>query len=116
MKNLLILLSAISIPAFAEVSDKIASIPELWLQGAIGGAVLYFLVRWSIWFGILALLVVAFLGAVSYETLQDPFVGGAVLREQGTQYVVASYGSATLMAVGVLLGATINYRRKHRDT
>lgn len=50
MKGELFLLMALSSPAvYAEVSDKIATVPELWAQGVVAVVLALLLARWKIW-------------------------------------------------------------------
>jgi len=97
---------------FAEVSDKVPSIQQLWLQGIMVALVLSILVRFSYWFFIVAALIVIFFGITSYETIADPYVGPAILKEQGTAYVVALFGSVVLMILGILAGWFLNYKKR----
>lgn len=97
---------------FAEVSDKMATISELWLQGLIVGAILFALVRWSHWYSVLAAVVVIFFFIASQKTFTDPYIGPAIMQEQGNRYKVASYGSVCLMLFGILSGLFINRRRR----
>ena len=102
-------------PVYAEVSDKMASISHLWIQGFVGAIILFVLIRWSIWFSILGVVIVFLFSVISYQTLSDPFVGTAIIKEQGTPYIFATYGSVLLMAVGCLAGLILNRKRnKHR--
>ena len=90
--KILLALMTMPVAVHAEVSDKMATIPQLRMQGIIVAVVLLAMVRWSAWFSILAFAVIAFFGAATYETFADPYVGPAILNEQGIPYVVSSYG------------------------
>ena len=116
MRLILVALSTFPVSALAEVSDKMATIPQLWVQGAIGSLALLLLVRLSRWFALPGAAVVAFLGIGSYETFADPFVGPAILHEQGTPYLASSYGSVALMAAGLIVGFAPNRRRRTNGT
>jgi hypothetical protein len=111
-----IILLAMPVAAHAEVSDKMATIPQLWMQGIIIAVVLLALVRWSVWFSILAFAVISFFGAATYDTFADPYVGPAILNEQGIPYVASSYGSVLLMFVGWLVGIWFNRRKQKNGT
>ena len=116
MKLILFILILFLTPAYAEVSDKMSTIPDLWLQGFVVGFVLLILIRWSIYFSILGILVTLFFGVVSYETFFDPFVGPAILKEQGAPYVISSYGSTFVIFLGLIGGIYLNrVKRKKRD-
>ncbi|WP_444886891.1 hypothetical protein [Microbulbifer sp. JMSA008] len=110
MKYIVPLLSLFPLPALAEVSDKMTSIPVMWAQGAVGAIILMFLIRRFIWASVLGFLVVAFFTYASYATFDNPHIGPAIIKEQGTPYIVAAYGSAALMAVGLCWGIFLNRR------
>ena len=105
-------------PALAEVSDKIPTIPSLWLQGLLIGIVGFVLSRMWLRVG-LALLPVSLIlawGAVAIIT--DPYVGPAAIAEQGAAYAIAVWGSVVIQVAlhgcGLLLGWR-NYRRHHES-
>ena len=98
-------------PALAEVSDKMPTITQLWLQGLIGAILLLLLIRRFIWASILGFCVVPFFAFASYDMLADPFVGPAIMKEQGTSYIVSAYGSVVLMFAGLAVGIYLNLKR-----
>ena len=108
MKFKIFLLLLVSEPAFAEVSDKMATMSQLWMQGVIVGSVLLLLIWWSRWFAILGIPVAMFFGLASYSTFSDPYVGPAIINEQGIPYIISSYGSSALIFIGVIVGVLLN--------
>ena len=88
----------------AEVSDKMATQSGLWLSGFIAGALLAVFIRWSRWANIIGLPLIALFFYFAYDTLAQPDIGPAIIREQGAPYIVALYGSAVLVLVGLLVG------------
>ena len=106
----------LSSPALAEVSDKVMSIPQLWTYGIIGSVILFTLIRYSAWFVVLGLVVVLFFCLVSHQTIADPFVGPAIVKEQGNNYIVASYGSVILMVLSSIVGVFANIKRRRNAT
>ncbi len=78
--------------------------------------ILLVLIRWSIWFSVLGVITILLFSVISYQTLSDPCVGPAIIKEQGMPYIFASYGSVLLMAVGFFAGLTLNRRRNKHGT
>jgi len=94
--------------ASAEVSDKIATMSELWLQSLIFGIPIFLLTAWRKGFLFLGILLTVFFAYAAYATLSDPHVGVAIIREQGTSYVIASYSAAVIIAFCTVLGLVKN--------
>ena len=78
--------------AFAEVSDKMPSITRIWIEGAIVGVIGFFLARYRIWAGLIFGLVTFFFCIGTYDLTSDPYVGPAIIAEQGKPYLFASTG------------------------
>jgi hypothetical protein len=109
MKKLLTFTALIiSFGAVAEVSDKMATIPELWLQGFLFGVPVYFLTAWRKGFLILGVLLTVFFAYAAYATLSDPYVGVGIIKEQGTPYIIASYSAAAIIVLCSALGLIKN--------
>ena len=107
-------LAMVLIPeAHAEVSDKMPTIAELWIQGAIIGAALFFAARWKVWLAVISLTVAVLLAYGAYDLVNDPYIGPAIRAEQGARYVAAAYGSGIIPVGAVILGLCLAYRRKH---
>ncbi|WP_133406889.1 hypothetical protein [Parashewanella tropica] len=104
----IILLLVIAFDVSAEVSDKMPTITELWLHGVIFGIPTYLLIAWRKKFLILGILLTCFFATSSYETLNDPHVGVAVINEQGTPYIFASYSASVIIALCSVLGLIKN--------
>jgi hypothetical protein len=107
---------ATALPAFAEVSDKMPSIWQLWLQGGVIAVLLFALGRIRLWTAAIAVAVAFFIAFGSYDMVNDEHVGRAVRAEQGTPYVAAAYGSAALCIVAgaaAVVGA-LRARRSRR--
>jgi hypothetical protein len=115
MKRMLVIPLFAPFPALAEVSDKMATIPQLWVQGLLSALILLVLVRASAWWIIPGVLAVAFFVYGAYSTFADPFMGQAVFHEQGIPYIVSAYGSAAVMGAGALVGLILNRKRWRRQ-
>ena len=108
MKFLFTALLLTPITAQAEVSDKVPSVFELWGFASIAAVVLALTIqryRAAILAGVVVFIVYCF---VILELVTDPFVGPAVIEEQGNSYLVASYGSIALIGLGVVAGWILN--------
>ena len=102
-----VLLALSASPALAEVSDKIPSLANLWLWAA-GFTLAALLLAWRRPVAGLAVVPFAAFWAWSgHEMLSDPWVGPAILREQGRAYVQAVYWSAAAGVTGPLLVAAL---------
>jgi len=101
-------LLTLSFSAAAEVSDKMASQPGTWVSGVVVGILLALGIRWSKWGNLAGVPVAAGFFYFAWETLHQPHIGPAIIKEQGTPYIIALYGSAVLVAMGVLLGNYLN--------
>jgi hypothetical protein len=97
--------------AKAEVSDKIATIPELWVIAALAGFLLFVLSRAWVRVGLILLPVTAFLGYAALEPVLDPYIRPAIFAEQGEIYSVVAYTAAGLMVAAHILGLWLGHRR-----
>lgn len=100
-------------PAAAEVADKMSSQPSLYVSGALVGAILLVLVRWSKWANVVALPVALFSIIGAYDTLSDQAVMQAISAEQGPWYTWALWASAALIVAGVVIGNVWRWRARH---
>ena len=98
--------------AKAEVSDKIASIPELWVTAALVGFLLFVVSRVWVRVGLILLPVTAFLGYAALEPILDPYIRPAIFAEQGDIYFAAAYTTAGLMVTAHILGLWLGLRRR----
>lgn len=97
-------------PAAAEVADKMSSQPSLYLSGALVGAILLVLLRWSKWANVVALPVALFIIVGAYDTLSDHALMQAISAEQGPWYTWALWASAALIVAGVVIGNVWRWR------
>ncbi|HJX31545.1 MAG TPA: hypothetical protein VJ624_06805 [Thermodesulfobacteriota bacterium] len=103
-------LSAISFLAFAETSDKMSTITRIWIEGLIIGWVGFFAAMFRFGSGILYSLTTVFFCIGTYGLISDPYVGPAVIAEQGTAYIPSVYGSILLMLVPLIGGFYLRTR------
>jgi len=111
----LLLFALLPMSALAEVSDKAASIPQLWLTGLIAGAIAFLIGRYRVTLGAILLPVSALIVLAGLEPVRDPFVGPAVIAEQGGGYLVAAYGSAFMLLGLHLAGLWLGWHRRHKS-
>ena len=85
-----------------------ATQPGLWLSGLLAGLVVAVCIRWSKWANLIGVPLAALFLYSAYDTLAQPDIGPAIIQEQGTPYILALYGSAILVVIGVLIGNYLN--------
>jgi hypothetical protein len=107
-------LCSLSAPAIAEVSDKILSIPGMWLQAIlIGGlAILAGRLRW--WLGLPFLILPLVIALATFGRRHDPEMAPAIIEDQGLVYFQYSYASAALAALLVGVGIWMGWGRRRR--
>ena len=98
--------------AYAEVSDKAASIPQIWLTYIAIGLAALLLGRLKLALGLVIFPIGLLLAYVNHDTLSDPFVGRALIAEQGSPYLFATYGGAILMLAMICIGIWLGWRRE----
>lgn len=109
-----VVLAAVPSPAFAEVSDKVSSIPEHWILALPVAAIMLVASRWRWWLALpLALPLVVLIWA-GLELPSEPYIGPALLQEQGWLYFASLWGSDLVMAAGFGVGAWLGWRRRLR--
>jgi hypothetical protein len=110
----LCLLTLVSPEVMAEVSDKAASHLQLWVEGiVVGGLALVAGVFRPVLGILIGLLFGLLFGYAAYDTFVDPYIGPAVLAEQGEIYRVSVYASPTLCVLGAFIGAFFGLRSRH---
>ena len=100
--------------AVAEVSDKIASIPVIWVQGAIIGAIVSFAAWFRWWLAFPAVLFALFLVFGMLDLWADPYMREAILHEHGSVYFVTLASEIALIVIGAAFGAWFGYARNRR--
>ena len=104
------LLFLTSFGARAEISDKMASISDLWMQGFVIGLLVCLLVVWKKGFLFLGVLLALFMFYGGYATLNSD-IGVHVIHEQGTPYIIASYSAFVVILLFCFIGYRLNGRR-----
>ena len=98
-------------PAAAEVSDKIASQPGLWVTGLVVGTIAFIAGAIRPLLGVLVGGFALFLAWGTHSIVADPHIGPAVLAEQGRAYWWAVYGSSALMLCLTVVGVAVGLHR-----
>ena len=92
-----------------------ATQPGLWLSGLLAGLVVALGIRWSKWLNIIGLPLAALFFYFAYDTLAQPDIGPAIIKEQGKPYIMALYGAAVLVFIGVVTGNYLNKVKVHSN-
>jgi hypothetical protein len=108
----LLLLTAVAFPAAAEVSDKIPSHAALWGVCSVVGVLSLAAGAFRPWLGIFGIAYALLVLMVSHADLTDPYVGPAILVEQGQSYALSAYGSPALTFVLSAIGIMVGLRRR----
>lgn len=96
--------------AVAEVSDKMATIPEVFIQGAIAATIAFALSRFRWWLVLIAAGWALLLAAGVYGLWEEKHMREAVLHEQGIKYFAALLAELGCVVAGGALGAFLNRR------
>ena len=96
--------------ALAEVSDKMATISDLWIQGFVIGLVVCLLVLWKRVFVFFGGMLSLFMFYAGYATLNSD-IGAHVINEQGTPYIIASYSAFVVISLFSIVGFLLNGRK-----
>jgi hypothetical protein len=102
----------LSTPAWAEVSDKEASVADIWIYAVSIAALAIIAGAWRRWAGISLWIFGAVLAVAPILEWHDPHVGPAIAREMGTDYGAHAY--AALVVAIVLPAAMLMMRRAER--
>ena len=97
--------------AHAEVSDKAASLSQIWWTDIAIGIVALVLARYRFVLGLVMLPICLLIAYVDHDTLADPYIGEALIAEQGQAYVWAVYGGAFFMHALLAIGLWLGWRR-----
>ncbi len=98
--------------AQAEVSDKIWSVPGMWLFSIIVGAILMAGSYWK-WPVVFAALIFSFIMISGiHDMATDKFMYQAVVAEQGRDYFTNGYLSAALLPLLAILGVFARKKRR----
>ncbi|MDP5145321.1 hypothetical protein ORI98_02555 [Shewanella sp. ULN5] len=112
MRLLILLISILPLNAFAEVSDKIASIPLMWVQAVIFGGIGFYLASRKWWLSIVGFILFFAMAIGTYDMQSDKFMKVAVIKEQGEIYFAIGYITSIIVAVLTTFGILYGYWRK----
>jgi len=100
----IITVSSISL-AHAEVSDKIPSIPGMWIWGGICLAASVVSLRYlRAWLGGVIALAALYISSTGLWVINHATIGPAAIKEQGPGYIISAIGSAFLPCLGIAVG------------
>jgi len=110
-KILPILFGCYPMIAFAEVSDKVQSIPSILLMGAVIGVGTFFLGRFRWWLNFLLLPILIVIIAESILLWHETAMREAIIHEQGLIYFGALGIQSFFMLTGAVVGIVYGYKR-----
>lgn len=99
----------------AEVSDKAPSVTELWLA-PLALCAFALLAGWvrKRWFVFLLSGVCLALAYGTYDLVSDPYIGPALVTEQGSIYIGSAYGNVLVSLLGCAIGILLAFRRRQK--
>lgn len=101
-------------PAHAEVSDKVLSIPGMWVQAFLIGGVAILAGRFRWWLGLPFMVLPIVIALSTFGLRHASELGPAIVKEQGESYFLNFYASALLTALLVGIGIWMGLRRRKR--
>ena len=99
-------------PAFAEVSDKILSVPGMWVQALLIGCAAILAGRFRWWLGLPFMVLPIVIALSTFGLRHGSELGPAIIKEQGESYFLNFYASAFLAAAMVGIGIWMGWRRR----
>lgn len=100
------------VTAYAEVSDKVPSILRLWGTGILLGVIGFLAIQYRKWAGAIVAVVAIFFCYIHHGIIVDEFVGPAVIKEQGSKYIISVYGSIGVMILPLIIGMFFNRKKQ----
>lgn len=110
-KILCIAISSYPITAFAEVADKIQSIPSALLVGVLVGCGMIFLGRFRWWLNVFLLPVPILLIAENISLWNETAMREAIIYEQGSIYFGVLGMQDFFILTGTIVGIFLGYKR-----
>ncbi|MFB8830524.1 hypothetical protein ACE0DR_17065 [Azotobacter sp. CWF10] len=110
--HIALLLIFVTSTANAEVSDKIASIPNMWIVAFFVGVIASILTIWKKLFFFLGVAFSALFFSATFDSSSDQNLATAITTEQGQQYFVHAYITSLIPLAMVCF--TLLYARKRR--
>lgn len=105
-------MSLFAAPAFAEVSDKILSVPGMWVQAVLISCVALLVGRFRWWLGLPFMVLPIVIALSAFGLKHTSGLGPDIIKEQGVSYFLNFYASALLAAVSVGMGIWLGWRRR----
>ena len=101
-------------PGFAEVSDKILSVPGMWVQAVLIGCVAIVAGRFRWWLGLPLMILPVVIALSTFGLRHTPGLGADIIKEHGESYFLNFYASALLATVMVGIGIWLGWRRRRQ--
>jgi hypothetical protein len=116
MRVILLFLVLVPVSAWAEVSDKIPSIFQMWVQGIIFGVICFYLASKKWWLAIVGVGLSIILFAGVYDMEADKYMRQAVINEQGETYLIYGYLSSFVVLLLAVLGIIYGYKKRSNSS
>src|SRR5262245_28882633 len=92
------------IPIFAEVSDKVPTLRNIWVATAVISLACLFATGRKRWAAFATLPVIAFWALIITSEIRDDYVGPAIVSELGRSYVMQAYIAAVTPVLFLAIG------------
>ena len=102
-------------PAFAEVSDKILSIPGMWLQAVLIGGIAILACRFRWWIGLPFMILPIVIALSTFGLKLDPELSPAIIEAHGEAYFHIFYASALFAAIMIAVGMWMGWQRNRHS-
>lgn len=99
-------------PAFADVSDKVLSVPGMWVQAVLIGCVAILAGRFRWWLGLPFIVLPIVIALSTFGLRHTSGLGPDIIKEQGESYFLNLYASALLAAALIGVGIWMGWRRR----
>ncbi|WP_339414555.1 hypothetical protein [Pseudomonas sp. EA_35y_Pfl2_R5] len=100
--------------ANAEVSDKIASVSNMWTVALLSGLVASALTLWKKWFLLLGVAFSALYLSATIDLASDQSLAKAIIAEQGSLYFPQSY-ITSLIPLLMVVASYLYVRKQNRS-
>jgi hypothetical protein len=99
-------------PAYADVSDKVLSVPGMWVQAVLIGCVAILAGRFRWWLALPFMVLPIVIALSTFGLRHTSGMGPDIINKQGESYFLNFYASALMAAVLVGTGIWIGWRRR----
>jgi hypothetical protein len=105
-----------SATAYAEVSDKIPSLPRLGTEALVVVGLGVVAARFRFWLSLFPIAAAVALLLATWDMFQDGALARAILTEKGWWYAISAWVFAVAPLLIILGVVFVRWRSRHRDT